>query len=185
MTHDPDGTNPEDTPEGSSTGHAAGGDRKLDEDAAWRAIIDNYGDEPAIDEYYPSPADTSPSSPVEPVDTSSPDAPPAETNPRFTVFDRRWNPDPVNSEATWDDEGHFVPPNPPPPPKLEPRRKLAWIGLFGAPLLMLIAVVLGWQYPGWVGLFLVGSFLGGFGYLVATMPRGRPEDGSGDDGAVV
>lgn len=90
-----------------------------------------------------------------------------------------------NTEATWDDEGHFVPPNPPPLPALEPRRKAAWIGLFGAPLMMLIAVVFGFQYPGWLGFLFVASFIGGFGYLVATMPRTRYEDGSGDNGAVV
>ena len=32
---------------------------------------------------------------------------------------------------------------------------------------------------------LVGSFVGGFVYLVATMQRRRPGDWSGDDGAVV
>ncbi|HZJ06963.1 MAG TPA: hypothetical protein VFD59_16030, partial [Nocardioidaceae bacterium] len=83
------------------------------------------------------------------------------------------------------DEGHFVPPEPPPLPPIDPRRKLAWIGLFGAPVLMLTAVVLGWGYPGWVTATLVTGFVGGFGYLVATMPRRRPDDWSGDDGAVV
>ena len=174
MTQNPDGSNPEDKPTGGSTGRAGEGDRKLDEDAAWRAIIDNYGDEPDIDAYYPDPP--------------APEAPAKDPEPeeprRFPVFERRWE-EPAQTEATWEDEGHFVPPDPPPPPKLEPRRKLAWIGLFGAPLMLLIAVVLGWTYPGWVGLFLIGGFLGGFGYLVATMPRGRPEDGSGDNGAVL
>ena len=84
-----------------------------------------------------------------------------------------------------DDEGHFVPPPPPPLPVLEPRRKLAWFGLFGAPTLMLLAVIFGWTLPGWVGSLLVGSFVGGFVYLVATMQRRRPGDWSGDDGAVV
>ena len=32
---------------------------------------------------------------------------------------------------------------------------------------------------------LVVGFVGGFGYLVATMPRGRHDGWSGDDGAVV
>jgi hypothetical protein len=32
---------------------------------------------------------------------------------------------------------------------------------------------------------LATAFIGGFVYLVATMPRSRGEDGSGDDGAVV
>ena len=166
MTQNPDGNNPEDNPEGA----ASEGGRKLDEDAAWRSIIEHYGDRADISDLPPE----EPSPPVEPVET-----------PRFTVFERRWEPEPLNTEATWDNEGHFVPPVPPPIPKLEPRRKLAWIGLFGAPLLMLVAVVFGWSYPSWVGFLLIAGFLGGFGYLVATMPQTRGEDGSGDNGAVV
>jgi hypothetical protein len=173
MTQNPDGSNPEDTPEGGPTGHGGEGNRKLDEDAAWRAIVENYGDEPPVDEYY-----------TEAPTAGEPAAPSSAEDPPPGVLERGWN-DPHQTEATWDDEGHFVPPVPPPMPKLEPRRKLAWIGLFGAPALMLVAVVFGWQYPGWLGFLLVAGFLGGFGYLVATMPRSRPEDGSGDDGAVV
>ena len=167
MTHDPDGTNPDDPHEGAPGGSGEFGP-KLDEDAAWRSIIEHYGDRPVLDD--PPPV-----------------APPAEpeAQPRFAVFERRWTPEPLNSEATWDDEGHFVPPEPPPLPRLEPRRKLAWIGLFGAPLMMLVAVVFGWHYPGWLSFLLVSGFVGGFGYLVATMPRNRDDDGSGDNGAIV
>ena len=167
MTHDPDGTTPEDPQEGNPGGPGEG-DRKLDEDAAWRAIVENYGEEPT----------DPPAAPVEPPGDD------VAAAPRFGVFERRWE-EPLNSEATWEDEGHFVPPEPGPFPKLEPRRRLAWTGLFGPPVLMLVAVVFGWQYPGWLSFLLVAGFLGGFGYLVATMPRSRGEDGSGDDGAVV
>ena len=48
---------------------------------------------------------------------------------------------------------------------------------------MLAAVVLGWVLPDWVSMLLVASFVGGFVFLVATMPRERRDDG--DDGAVV
>jgi hypothetical protein len=48
---------------------------------------------------------------------------------------------------------------------------------------MLVAVVLGWTYPVWFAVGLVLAFVGGFVFLVATMPRDR---GDGwDDGAVV
>ena len=119
MTHDPDGNHPEE-PEGGPPDAA----RKLDEDAAWRAIIENYGDRAEL-----TPDDSSPSPPVEP----SPAVEPVE--PR-SVLEPGWR-DGLNTEATWDDEGHFVPPDPPPLPPVEPRRKLAWIGLFGGPALML------------------------------------------------
>ncbi len=176
MTQEPDRNNPEDPNEGTTGGSGEVG-RKLDEDAAWRSIIDNYGDEPSVDDVLSSSVDEASS--TEPVETDPPET------PRFKVFERRWEPEPLHSEATWDDEGHFVPPDPPPMPKLEPRRRYAWLGLFGAPLMMLVAVVFGWTFPGWLSFLLVAGFLGGFGYLVATMPRTRGEDGSGDNGAVV
>ena len=136
------------------------GDHELDEAAAWADIVANYGDEP-----------TDP-----PVDT---ERPVVETN----LFDRAFV-DSQDAFEPWDAEEHFVPPEPPPLPKLEPRRKLAWIGLFGAPLLMLIAVVAGLTFPDWFIALMVASFIGGFVYLVATMRRGS-DDWPGDDGAVV
>jgi hypothetical protein len=166
----PDDRTPEE-PTGSSDVEPA-----LDEDAVWAAIVANYGDRPEMG---------SPAGPV--VDPAGPVVEPVETTRPRNIFDRTYieaNTE-LNSEATWDDEGHFVPPPPPPLPTLEPRRKLAWIGLFGAPTLMLLAVIFGWHFPSWLGTLLVGSFVGGFVYLVATMPRRRPGDWSGDDGAVV
>jgi hypothetical protein len=156
---------PDDPPPEEHAQSGPDGDRKLDEDAAWKLIVDNYGDRAAVD---PDP---------------EPQAEPAPETARFAVFERRWQ-DPIETEATWEDEGHFVPPEPPPLPRLEPRRKLAWIGLFGAPLVMLLAVVFRWSYPTWVTAFMVAAFIGGFVYLVATMPR-NPDDWSGDNGAVV
>ena len=153
----PDGTTPED-PEGQ----APNGDRKLDEDAAWRSIVENYGPEP-------SEPDTAVAEPVE----TRPVLEPVETHQ-----------DSFNTEASWDDEGHFIPPTPPPLPPLEPKRKFAWTGLFGAPTFMLIAVVLGWDLPRLLIGFLVFWFMAGFVYLVATMPRTRGGDGP-DNGAVV
>ncbi len=113
------------------------------------------------------------------------------TPPRRNLFDRSFiestteQQHELNSAASWDDEGHFVPPPPPPLPVLEPRRKWAWIGLFGAPALMLLGIVLGWNYPSWISALLVGGFVGGFVYLVATMSRTGRGHWPGDDGAVV
>lgn len=167
MSQTPD--DPNDPAERGASSGADGADRKLDEDAAWREIIANYGEEPA--------AETPRSAPA-----ADPE-PAAGRDERLRgLFQPSWN-DPLDTEATWDDEGHFVPPNPPLPPVLDPRRRLAWAGLFGSPLLMLVAVVLGWTLPGWAMFFLAGAFAGGFVYLVATMPR-RGGDGY-DDGAVV
>jgi len=140
---------------------------RLDEDAAWRAIVENYGERPSLDE--PARAD---------------DERPA---PRPVSDDRPTGRDRLDTPASWADEGHFVPPDPPAPQLPEPRRRLAWLGLFGAPLAMLVSVVLGWIYPGWLMMCLVAAFVGGFVYLVATMSRGPRDggDGSDGDGAVV
>ncbi len=174
---------------GASSGNPGAG-RKIDEDAAWREIVAHYGERPSLDPE-PSPgapvdpsADPPPGSlpePPKPVDPGPPDL--AERERRLNdLFRPSWN-DPLNTEATWDDEGRFVPPPAPPVSIPDPRRRAAWAGLFGSPLLMLVAVVLGWQLPGWLMLGLTGGFVGGFVYLVATMPN-RRSDG-GDDGAVV
>ena len=168
----PDGNNPDDPTEG---GPSEGG-RQFDEDAAWASILEHYGDRAQLNEAAEEQADAA-SAAAEPAEV-------AEQPYRPAVLEPRWR-EQLNTEATWDDEGHFVPPNPPPLPPLEPRRKAAWTGLFGAPLMLLIAVVFGFQYPGWLGFLFVASFIGGFGYLVATMPPTRYEDGSGDNGAVV
>jgi hypothetical protein len=97
---------------------------------------------------------------------------------------------PVSEPADEDDEitgegDHFVPPPPPPLPTVEPRRKLAWIGLVGAPVLALLFIALGVVVPGWMALFMVAAFVGGFGYLVATMGSSPSDPWSGDDGAIL
>jgi hypothetical protein len=93
--------------------------------------------------------------------------------------------DPLNTRASWEDEGHFVPPAPPPLPSVEPRRRIAWIGLLGSPVVGLLLVVLQVAIPRWVSSFLVCAFVGGFCYLVATMGQPPADDWSGDDGAVL
>jgi hypothetical protein len=166
--------------------------RDLDEDAAWREIVANYGEEPSLrpgpGEATPDDASSAESAPSA-VEPGPPAVEPVETSPRRDVFDRSYldsqDPQELNTRASWDDEGHFVPPPPPPLPQVSPRRKAAWAGLFGGPALMLVMIVFGWDFPTWVMGLLVTWFVGGFLYLVATMPRSRGDGWSGDDGAVV
>jgi hypothetical protein len=119
---------------------------RSNEDEAWRAIVDNYGEraELAADEV--------------PVAEPAPDP--------FAV--------PTELTPTHDDE-RFVPPPPPPLPHVPRDRLLAWTGLFGSPTVLLTALVLGIGLPSLVGYLLVASFIGGFVYLVLQMPRG-PHD---------
>lgn len=130
-----------------------------DEDEVWRDIIENYGDAPSVEDAEPV---------VEPL---------AENESRTYAVPQPDAYDPV----PWEDDGQFVPPPAPPVPLAEPPRLLAWVGLFGSPTVLLFAVVLGLHFPGWLSTLLIGAFIGGFGYLVATMNR-EPRD-PGDNGA--
>jgi hypothetical protein len=152
---------------------------ELDVDAAFAEIVARWGptgDEPAQQE------------PVQP--TEEPPAAAASRSlhdlfrPALPDPPADPSPDP-SAEVAWDDEGHFVPPPPPPLPAVEPRRRLAWLALAGAPVVGMLFLLVQVAMPSWVSLGLVLAFVGGFGYLVATMGSGdRSGDGwSGDDGA--
>jgi hypothetical protein len=85
-----------------------------------------------------------------------------------------------------DDEGHFIPPVPPPLPKLDPVAKGAWTALFGGPGYLIVATAAGWQVSGLAAFCAVAAFVAGFAILVLRMHEpgpGGPDDG--DDGAVV
>ena len=136
---------------------------RQDEDDAWRSIVENYGERVEID---PAPSGTEPEAAYDDPDDR----------------DRLGDPD-----TDWDDrddpDDHFVPPPPPPLPHPTPVRLAAWIGVFGAPAVLLVAMVLALPLPGWLGNGLVGYFVAGFLYLVFHMERG-PRD-PWDDGARV
>jgi hypothetical protein len=125
------------------------------EDEVWRSIVENYGERPHVDPL-----------PTEPEPAAAPDV---EVRP--------------SPDELWDEEERFVPPPPPPLPHPTPVRLAAWSGVFGAPAVLLVALVLGIPLPSLVGYGLVAAFVGGFLYLVIHMQRG-PRD-PGDDGAVV
>ncbi|MFF4919090.1 hypothetical protein ACFY4B_00725 [Kitasatospora sp. NPDC001261] len=84
------------------------------------------------------------------------------------------------------DEGHFVPPEPPPLPPADVTAKFAWLAVLGGPALLLVDAVV-WReisgWPAWVG---ITAFLGGFVTLVARMKdRDEDEPEDPDHGAVV
>ena len=133
------------------------------EDELWHAIVENYGERPQIDEptveVPPSPRDLTRVD--EPVDDETGDT--------------------IGEAAPADPDEHFVPAPPPPLPKPPPARLFAWLGLFGVPAFVLVTLVAGIALPSWLGLLLMGWFVGGFVFLVASMKPGPGE--SGDDGA--
>ena len=116
------------------------------EDEAWRSIVENYGDRAPLDD----------SAPHEPVD-------PAPFNPTRDEVDT-WEAEPAE---------RFVPPVPPPAPRLPLPQRLAWLGVFGSPALLVVVLLTGLPLPSLLGYGLVAGFAGGFLYLVATMRNGR------------
>lgn len=81
-----------------------------------------------------------------------------------------------------EDEG-FVPPEPPPLPRGDVVTRLAWAGVVGGPLVMLIAALAWKTLPGVLLMAAVIGFVAGFVVLVARLPGDREDDD--DDGAVV
>lgn len=130
----------------------SGDSERAHDEEAWQAIVENYGDRAELGSLAGPPAVT-----------PKPDPEP-----------------PAVSAAAYDEE-RFVPPPPPPLPRPEPRRAIAWAGLFGAPALVLLMLVVRVDLPALLDYLLVGWFVGGFLYLVATMsrtPREPWDDGS-------
>ena len=85
-----------------------------------------------------------------------------------------------------DDDEHYIPPAPPPLPKLDPVAKGAWVALFGGPGYLMVAIAVGWSVSGLAAFCAVAAFVAGFAILVLRMHEpdpGGPDDG--DDGAVV
>ncbi|MFF0743352.1 hypothetical protein ACFYVL_23460 [Streptomyces sp. NPDC004111] len=174
----------------------------LDEAAAWEAIVAGYGDEP------PDPPGAKPFKSVDDLarmegevngdgpDRPSPAASPSEDRPlgSSVVFapgvgaagPRDYRPAEAKDEDLDDsDEGHFVPPDPE-LPEADVTSKFAWLAVVGGPLLLLLAVVLGWDMTWWLQVLGIGGFLGGFGTLVARMSSGSDdEDEDPGRGAVV
>lgn len=93
--------------------------------------------------------------------------------------------EPSDDDFDADDEGHFVPPEPPPLPDADPTSKFAWLGVLGGPVLLLLAVVLGWDMTWWLTTLSIGGFLGGFATLVVRMRTGDEDDDDPGRGAVV
>jgi hypothetical protein len=183
----------------------------FDEDAAWAAIVAGYGEEPvdppgakpfkSVEDLALLETETNDSDPEEAGDTKqakgskrpedSADEKPAKPLGGSVSFapgvgPRDYStPEPAEEDLDEDDEGHFVPPEPPPLPDADTTAKFAWLGVLGGPVLLLLAVLLGWEMTWWLTTLGIGGFLGGFATLVMRM---RVDDEDNDDpgrGAVV
>lgn len=143
-----------------------------DEDELWQEIVDNYGTRASVDD--------AAAAGEEPEETEPVDPSPGEHHPQIYALP---DPEPLDPPELrdWDDTGRYVPPPPAPIPLAEPPRMLGWLGVFAAPLIALVALVLGHPFRGLLAVLLVAWFIGGFLYLVRTMPdepREPWDDGS-------
>jgi hypothetical protein len=159
---------PEDAAEKPGDTPADGGEPS-EEDAAWLAIVQNYGERADLSDLDDAPENDSHDQPGR-----------AQVPPSPRGLDPEEQPD---EQPDDEPEARFVPPPPPPLPRPAPPRMLAWIGLFGVPTFVLLCVVTGLDLPAWLGLVLMVWFVGGFVYLVASMRPGADDDY--DDGAVL
>jgi hypothetical protein len=208
--HDSDREDREDREDGRD--HEPEQSVPFDEEAAWAAIVEGYGDEPvdppgakpfkSVEDLALLEVETNDDDPVsgaasgagaadEPGEEKKP-AKPLGSSVSFApgVGPRDYSPaEPAETDVETDsdaeDEGHFVPPEPPPLPDADTTARFAWLGVIGGPILLLLAILLGWDMTWWLTTICVGGFLGGFATLVMRM---RPDDENDDDpgrGAVV
>ncbi|MFI1418093.1 hypothetical protein ACH4VX_08860 [Streptomyces sp. NPDC020731] len=173
----------------------------FDEAAAWEAIVSGYGEEP------PDPPGAKPFKSVEDLALLEPETNDDEVQaeaPRKTE-DKPAKPlggsvsfapgvggprdysvqEPSEDDLDETDEGHFVPPEPPPLPDADVTSKFAWLGVLGGPLLLLLAILLGWEMSWWLTTLCIGGFLGGFATLVIRMRTDDEDDDDPGRGAVV
>ncbi|MFC9692537.1 hypothetical protein ACFTSF_28570 [Kribbella sp. NPDC056951] len=83
-----------------------------------------------------------------------------------------------------DPHDHYIPPEPTRGPKLDWISRLAWLGLLGGPILLILAAILDFGDSRITALAVAG-FIGGFLTLVIRMKDRLPQDDTPDDGAVV
>jgi hypothetical protein len=174
-------------PENPAGGNAADGDG---DEAAWLDLIARF-DAPADGDGtipWPEREDLAGSVHVTPI---MPEALPREPPANPPAQPRRqappgWREAPGAARGASDqEEEHYVPPAPPPLPKLDPVTKGAWLALFGGPFYLLIATAVGWTISGLAAFLAVAAFVGGFAVLVLRMDGSGPRDSGPDDGAVV
>ncbi|WP_314172713.1 hypothetical protein [Streptomyces winkii] len=171
----------------------------LDENAAWEQIVAAYGDHPKAEEMETAAepgGDARTGTAARPAPGPRPDGDgegdEGGTSVRsFTVYSagsgpRDWSlPSPADDEpgsTGEEDEGHFVPPEPPPLPQSDTTSKFAWLAVLGGPLLLIFCVLFQQELTWWIATLGVGGFLGGFATLVARMRDGRDEDDWDDPG---
>ncbi|MEV0265970.1 hypothetical protein AB0I49_32180 [Streptomyces sp. NPDC050617] len=180
----------------------------MDEDAVWAALVAAYGEQPdpetgrwpatggdEPDDERKGPVKEAPEPALPEQDQpKQPDRPdplnkadgPGRSAGSFIVYAPGVGPRDHTPAEEGPDEGHFVPPEPPPLPSMDVTARFAWLAVLGGPLLLLVMVLLRQELTWWITTLGVGGFLGGFATLVIRMKDGDDEeDDDPGRGAVV
>ncbi len=157
--------------------------RRASDDAEFEALVAQLeqADDPEAEHPWPAAEDveeprtaTATATPVsEPVSDAVRDADEAEDERVRRAADRH------------DEHEHYVPPEPAPAPKLDWISRLAWSGLIGGPVVLVLAAVLDIGRGGKLLAFALFAFVAGFLTLIIRMKDRPPIDDTPDDGAVV
>jgi hypothetical protein len=168
------------------------------EEAAWRDLVARYDTPsetgvaetpwPASEDLREPDPDAAelPARPAEPADG------PAELSDR--AADAAAAPDrarvirPAGDPRSWtaaeEEDEPYVPTPLPPPAKMDPVTKGAWVALICGPAYLLLGTLAGWTVTGFEALVAIAAFVGGFIVLVLKMGDRPPRDDN-DDGAVL
>ncbi|MFI1967768.1 hypothetical protein BLA24_00940 [Streptomyces cinnamoneus] len=158
----------------------------LDEDRAWAELVAAYGEQPDPEKgRWPATGDGGDEKPPSPERADGPERPGSFIVYAPGVGPRDGGTPPVGAAEDETDEGHFVPPEPPPLPAGDVTSRFAWIAVLGGPLLLLVMVLLRQELTWWITTLGVGGFLGGFATLVLRMKDEDDDDGDPGRGAVV
>ncbi len=167
-------------------------ERPEDVDEAFARLVAGFHDAPEVtddDAAPPGPGGSrrNPWPAAEDLDDTSDDAAEPETpdDPADDLIPAGPGADTLDTPASWDDEGHFVPPEPPPIPRPTPLRFAAWIGVLVGPVLLMVTATLGLRLPQLVLGIVVAGFVGGVIYLIATMDDTPHDPYDPGNGAVV
>jgi hypothetical protein len=92
--------------------------------------------------------------------------------------------DPRSWTAADEEDEPYVPDPLPPPAKMDPVTKGAWVALICGPAYLLLGTLAGWTISGTEALAAIAAFIAGFIILVVKMGD-RPSRDDNDDGAVL
>lgn len=164
------------------------------EEAAWRDLVARF-DAPSETDVadVPWPADED----LPESQTAAAELPAAQGEPgnqaeeAATPVDRARVIRPASDPRSWtpaDEAGEenepYVPPQLPPPAKMDPVTKGAWVALVCGPAYLLLGTLAGWTISGTEALVAIAAFIAGFVILVIKMGE-RPKRDDNDDGAVL